>query len=58
VARARTGGRPKGLSDTAQKKTLAAQALYHEGDMSADEIAENIRISKATLIKIFASSAP
>ncbi len=50
-ARGRTGGRPKGLSETAQKKALAAEALYAKGDMSVNEIAENLSISKATLYK-------
>jgi len=50
-ARGRTGGRPKGLSDVAQKKALAAVALYKQGDMGVNEIAENLGISKATLYK-------
>ena len=50
-ARGRTGGRPKGLSKAAQKKALAAEALYTKGDMSVNEIADNLNISKATLYK-------
>ncbi len=50
-ARGRTGGRPKGLNETAQKKALAAEALYKKGDMSVNEIADNLSISKATLYK-------
>jgi len=50
-ARGRTGGRPKGLSKAAQKKALAAEALYAKGDMSVNEIADNLNISKATLYK-------
>jgi len=50
-ARGRTGGRPKGLSEAAQKKALAAEALYKKGDMSVNEIADNLSISKATLYK-------
>jgi len=50
-ARGRTGGRPKGLNEAAQKKALAAEALYTKGDMSVNEIADNLNISKATLYK-------
>jgi len=50
-ARGRKGGRPKGLSDDAEKKARAAEALYKEGQLSANEIAQNLGISKATLYK-------
>ncbi len=50
-ARGRKGGRPKGLSDEAEKKARAAEALYKEGQLSANEIAQNLGISKATLYK-------
>jgi DNA invertase Pin-like site-specific DNA recombinase len=48
-ARGRMGGRPKGLSAAAQKKAIAAEALYKEGTLSVNEIARNLDISKATL---------
>ena len=50
-ARGRTGGRPKGLSKAAEKKAVAAEALYRKGDLSVNEIAENLGVSKATLYK-------
>ena len=50
-ARGRTGGRPKGLNESAKKKALAAEALYAKGDMSVNGIAETLCISKATLYK-------
>ena len=48
-ARGRTGGRPKGLTDAAQKKAVAAESLYKEGKLSVNEISKNLGISKATL---------
>ena len=48
-ARGRLGGRPKGLSDAAQKKAVAAEALYLKGELSVNDIARNLDISKATL---------
>jgi DNA invertase Pin-like site-specific DNA recombinase len=48
-ARGRNGGRPKGLSDDAKRKAVAAEALYREKQLSANEIANNLGISKATL---------
>lgn len=50
-ARGRLGGRPKGLSAAAEKKAVAAEALYKEGQLSVNEIAENLGVSKATLYK-------
>ena len=50
-ARGRKGGRPKGLSAAAEKKAVAAEALYKEGHLSVNEIAENLGVSKATLYK-------
>lgn len=50
-ARGRTGGRPKGLSEKAERKAIAAEALYKEGQLSVAEICQNITISKATLYK-------
>lgn len=48
-ARGRTGGRPKGLSESAELKAVAAETLYKEGKLSANEIAKNLGISKVTL---------
>jgi len=50
-ARGRTGGRPKGLTPSAEKKATAAAALYSKGELSVNEIADNLGISKATLYK-------
>ncbi|MEM6320289.1 MAG: recombinase family protein [Bacteroidota bacterium] len=50
-ARGRKGGRPKGLSEQAQKTAIAAEALYKEGQLSVSEICQNLNISKATLYK-------
>lgn len=50
-ARGRKGVRPKGLSATGKKKAVAAEALYKEGQLSVNEIAENLDVSKATLYK-------
>ena len=50
-ARGRTGGRTKGLTESAEKKATAAAALYSKGELSVNEIAENLGISKATLYK-------
>ncbi len=50
-ARGRKGGRPKGLNEAAEKKAIAAEALYIRGDLSVNEIADNLGISKATLYK-------
>lgn len=50
-ARGRRGGRPPGLSKPAEKKAVAAEALYGKGELSVNEIAENLGVSKATLYK-------
>ena len=50
-ARGRTGGRPKGLSEASEKKAIAAEALYVKGDLSVNEIADNLSISKVTLYR-------
>lgn len=50
-ARGRIGGRPKGLSDEAENKARICESLYREGRLSANEIAKNQGISKATLYK-------
>lgn len=49
--RGRMGGRPKGLSPAAEKKAIAAAALYTKGELSVREIGDNLGISKATLYK-------
>jgi len=48
-ARGRTGGRPKGLPLQAQSTACAAETLYREGKLSAQQIAEHLHISKSTL---------
>ena len=48
-ARGRVGGRPKGLSKKAQHKTILAERLYLEEDLSISEICEQLSISKGTL---------
>lgn len=50
-ARGRFGGRPKGLSEAAEKKAVAAEALYKAGELSVLEICQNLSMSKATLYK-------
>ena len=50
-ARGRIGGRPKGLSPEAERKAIAAEALYQAGNLSVNEIAKNLGIAKATLYK-------
>ena len=50
-ARGRMGGRPRGLSAAAEKKAIAAAALYTKGELSVREIGDNLGISKATLYK-------
>ena len=48
-ARGRLGGRPKGLSEDAKRKAVAAEALYRGGKLGVNEIAANLGISKSTL---------
>jgi DNA invertase Pin-like site-specific DNA recombinase len=48
-ARGRKGGRPKGLPPQAQSTACAAETLYGEGKLSAQQIAEHLHISKSTL---------
>ena len=48
-ARGRTGGRPKGLPQHSQATACAAETLYREGKLSAQQIAEHLHISKSTL---------
>lgn len=48
-ARGRKGGRPKGLSKKAEATACAAEALYKEGKLSVQEIANKLGICKGTL---------
>lgn len=48
-ARGRKGGRPKGLSQEAIDKAVAAEALYKDGSISVKNIAKQLNISKTTL---------
>ena len=48
-ARGRMGGRPKGLSEKARKTACTAEALYKQKELTSDEIAQQLGISKTTL---------
>jgi DNA invertase Pin-like site-specific DNA recombinase len=48
-ARKRLGGRPKGLPRKAEATAYAAETLYREGRLSAQDIADKLHISKSTL---------
>lgn len=48
-ARGRIGGKKKGLSQEAQNKALAAEALYKDGNLTVKEISKRLSISKPTL---------
>jgi DNA invertase Pin-like site-specific DNA recombinase len=48
-ARGRKGGRPKGLSEAAQRTAMLAEELYLARDLSIREICKELSISKATL---------
>jgi len=48
-SRGRVGGRPKGLSQEAENKALAAESLYKERKLSVKEIAKRLGISTSTL---------
>lgn len=50
-AKGRFGGRPRGLTDAAKRKAIAAEALYTRGELSVNAIAENLGISKVTLYR-------
>ena len=50
-ARGRLGGRPKGLSQTAKQKACLAEALYKQNELTSDQIAEQLNISKPTFYK-------
>lgn len=48
-ARGRKGGRPKGLPAKALSTASAAETLYREGTLTAQQIADQLHISKSTL---------
>jgi DNA invertase Pin-like site-specific DNA recombinase len=48
-ARGRLGGRPKGLSPSAETTAYAAVTLYKEGSLSVTEICRKLSISRSTL---------
>ena len=48
-ARGRMGGRPKGLPPEAERTAYAAETLYREGELSVQEICDQLSISKPTL---------
>lgn len=50
-ARGRSGGRPSGLKKEAEALTIAAEALYKQDSLSAQQIADKLSISKTTLYK-------
>jgi DNA invertase Pin-like site-specific DNA recombinase len=50
-ARGRNGGKPKGLSQKAETIACAAEALYKEGKISVNKIAQQLDIAKTTLYK-------
>lgn len=50
-ARGRMGGRPKGISDDAKQTACAAEALYKQNELTSDQIANKLQISKPTLYK-------
>jgi DNA invertase Pin-like site-specific DNA recombinase len=49
LAAARARGRPKGIASTAEATACAAETLYREGQLSSQQIADRLRISKSTL---------
>lgn len=50
-ARGRLGGRPRGLSKSAEATACAAETLYKEKKLSVVEICKRLSISKSTLYK-------
>jgi DNA invertase Pin-like site-specific DNA recombinase len=48
-ARGRKGGRPPGLSQEAKATAMAAETLYKEGQLSVQDICDQLNISKPTL---------
>jgi len=54
-ARGRMGGKPKGLSKSAQEKACVAEALYKQGELSSEQISNQIGVSKTTMYKYLKS---
>tara|TARA_R110002167_G_scaffold9519_2_gene43356 strand:+ start:1990 stop:2592 length:603 start_codon:yes stop_codon:yes gene_type:complete len=54
-ARGRMGGRPKGLSKSAQEKACVAEALYKQGELSTEQIAKQLGVSRTTMYKYLKS---
>ena len=48
-SRGKMGGRPKGLSEEAKKKARIAEALYNQKELTTQEIADQLSISRTTL---------
>ena len=48
-SRGKMGGRPKGLSDEAKRKACIAAALYNQKELTTEEIAKQLSISRTTL---------
>tara|TARA_B110000977_G_scaffold201513_1_gene296556 strand:+ start:2694 stop:3269 length:576 start_codon:yes stop_codon:yes gene_type:complete len=48
-SRGKMGGRPKGLSDEAKRKACIAEALYNQKELTTQEIAKQLGISRTTL---------
>ena len=48
-ARGRKGGRPKGLSASAQRTAILAEGLYVAGELSIRQICQELSISRGTL---------
>lgn len=48
-SRGKMGGRPKGLTDEAKRKACIAEALYNQKELSTEEIAKQLNISRTTL---------
>jgi len=47
-SRGRTGGRPKGLSESAKLKAIVCETLYKEGKISISQICRQLSLSKNT----------
>ncbi|MDR1915516.1 MAG: recombinase family protein [Synergistaceae bacterium] len=50
-ARGRVGGRPKGLSNSAEATAMAVETLYRERRLTVIQICEKLNISKSTLYR-------
>ncbi|MFD1875511.1 recombinase family protein [Hymenobacter bucti] len=50
-ARARVGGRQRGLSEEAERTAIIAETLYREQQLGVNEIAQRLHICKVTLYK-------